>query len=164
MNTPRVLRISMLELVILALILLAVTGLALLVSVAWPLIHIPSGPSPIQADPLEMVNAFHSAINNDNMDAMLALFAEDATITDSGSTVQGKEEIRNWALHSQRMAGLRLRMLHSEMHGDKITWNDLAQNGPEVEKRAYLLRWMAVVQKGKIKSLTISPLPMPDGK
>jgi limonene-1,2-epoxide hydrolase len=153
----------MLELVIVALILLAVTGLAILISVIWPLIHIPSGPSPIQADPLEVVNAFHSAINNDNVDAMLALLAEDATITENGSTVQGKEELRDWVLHSQRMAGLRLTMLHSQVAGEKIFWNDTAHNGPEVQHSSYILRWMAVIQKGRIKSLTVSFLSMPDG-
>ena len=121
MNTRRVLRIPMIELVIITLILLAVGGLAMLFSVARPLIHIPSGQSPIQADSLKMVDAFHSAINSDNVDAVLALFADDATVTDAGAGIAGKEEIRNWVLYSQRMAGLRLTMLHSEMHGDKVT-------------------------------------------
>jgi hypothetical protein len=164
MNTQRVLRIPMVELVIVALILLAVAGLAILISIAWPLIHVPSGPSPIQADPLEMVDAFHSAINNDNVDAMLALFSEDATVVDSGSVVQGKEQIRNWALHSQPMFGLRLMMIHSQVAGVKVFWHDIAHNGPEVQHISYILRWMAVIQNGKIKSLTVSLLPMPDGK
>jgi hypothetical protein len=98
MNTSRVLRISMLELVIVALILLAVTGLAILVSVAWPLIHVPSSPSPIQANRLKMVNAFHDAVNSDNVEAVLALFEENATVTDHGSAIEGTEQIRNWAL------------------------------------------------------------------
>ena len=164
MNANRVLRVPMIELVMAVLILLAVGGLSILVAVAWPLIHVPPVQSPIQADPLEIVNVFHSALNSDNVDAMLALFAQDATIIDGGSTIQGKEQIRNWVLHSQRMVGLRLKLIHSQVTGGKILWQDIAHNGPEVEHRIYLLRWMAIVQKGKIQSLTVSLLPMPDGK
>jgi limonene-1,2-epoxide hydrolase len=128
------------------------------------MIHIPSDPSPIQADPLELVNAFHSAINNDDVDTMLALLTEDATVTDSGSMIQGKEEIRKWALHSQRMVRLRLRLIRSQVTDEKVFWYDVAHNGPEIQDRVYLLRWTAIFQNGKIKSLTVSLVPMPDGK
>ena len=164
MNTHRGLRIPMVELMIVALILLAVSGVAILIFVAWPLIHVPSGHSPIQADPLKMVNAFHDAVNSDNVEAVLALFAEDATITDNGSVIDGTEEIRNWALHSQRMAGLRLLLIHSQVTGEIVFWHDLAHNGPEIEPISHILRWMAVIQEGKIKTLMVSLLPMPDGK
>src|SRR5574341_1233507 len=105
MNTHRVLRIPTMKLVIVALILLAVGGLAILVSIAWPLIHVRVGQSPIQADSLQMVNVFHSAINNDNVDTMLALFTEDATIIDSGSAIQGKGQNRNWEWLSFKKVG-----------------------------------------------------------
>jgi hypothetical protein len=164
MNAQRVLSFPMIGLMIVALILLAVGGFALLTAVTWSLIHVPSSQSPIQADPLEMVNVFHSAINNDDVDAILDLFADDAVVTDDESVIEGKEQIRNWVVYSQRMAGLRLMMLHSEMHGDKVTWIDTAHNGPEEEDRVSLLRWTAVIQKGRIKSLTVSLMPMPDGK
>jgi len=164
MNAQRVLSFPMIGLMIVALILLAVGGFAVLMSVMWSLIHIPSSQSPIRADPLEMVNVFHSAINNDDIDAMLDLFADEAVVTDDESVIEGKEQIRNWVVYSQRMARLRLTMLHSEMHGDKVTWIDTAHNGPDVEDRVSLLRWTAVIQNGRIKSLTVSFLPRPDGK
>jgi hypothetical protein len=145
MNTRRVLRIPMIELVIITLILLAVGGLAMLFSVAWPLIHIPSGQSPIQADSLKMVDAFHTTGNSHNMDAVLALFTEDATITDSGFTVRGRDQIRKWILYSQRMAGLHLTLIHSQVAGEKVFWHDLAHGGPEIESISYVLRWMAVI-------------------
>ena len=163
MNAQRVLSFPMIGLMIVALILLAVGGFAVLMVITWSLIHIPSSQSPIQTDPLEMVDVFHSAINNADVDAMLDLFA-DAVVTDDESVIEGKEQIRNWVVYSQRMAGLRLTMLHSEMHGDKVTWIDTAHNGPEEEDRVSLLRWTAVIQKGRIKSLTVSLMPMPDGK
>jgi ketosteroid isomerase-like protein len=162
MNAQRVLSFPMIGLMIVALILLAVGGFAVLMSVTWSFIH--TSQSPIQADPLEMVDVFHPAINNDDVDAMLDLFADDAVVIDNESVIEGKEQIRNWVVYSQRMAGLRLIMLSSEMHGDKVTWIDTAHNGPEEEDRVSLLRWTAVIQKGKIKSLTVSFLPMPDGK
>ncbi|HLO17052.1 MAG TPA: nuclear transport factor 2 family protein, partial [Anaerolineales bacterium] len=101
---------------------------------------------------------------SNNVDVVLALFSEDATVTDGGSTVQGRDEIRKWILYSQRMAGLHLTLIHSQVAGEKVFWHDVARNGSEVEHRIYLLRWMAIVQNGKIQSLTVSLLPMPDGK
>jgi hypothetical protein len=121
MNTHRVFRFPMIELVIVTLILLAVGGFAVLIAIALSLIGPPPSPSPIQADPLELVNTFHSAINSNNVDAVLAVFTDDATVIDDGSVLEGRDGIRNWVLYSQRMAGLRLTMLHSEMHGDKVT-------------------------------------------
>lgn len=164
MKAHRVLRIPLMELVIVALILLAIGCLAILISAAWQLIHIPSSQARIYAESSETINTFHSAINSDDVDAVLALFAEDATVIDSGSVIHGRDEIRDWALHSQRMAGLHLRLIHSQVVGEKVFWNDLAHNGPEVQHLSYILRWMAIIQKGKIKSITVSLMPIPDGK
>ena len=164
MNAHRVLRIPLLELVIVALILLALGGIVILIAATWPLIHVPSGPTPIQADPLEVVNVLHSNINSNEVAELLDLFAEDAVVTDDGSVFEGKDAIQNWALHSKRMTGLQLTMVHAQVAGEKVFWHDLADNGPDVQDRSYILRWMAVVQKGKIKSLTVSLMPMPDGK
>ena len=164
MNAQRDFGFPMIGLIIVALILLAVGGFAVLMSVTWSLTHIPSSQSPIQADPLEMVDVFHSAINNNDVDALLDLFTDDAVVTDDESVIVGKEQIRNWVVYSQRMAGLRLAMLHSQIHGDKVTWIDSAHNGPEDQHAIYILRWTAIIQNGKIKSLAVSLLPMPDGK
>jgi limonene-1,2-epoxide hydrolase len=149
MKAHRVLRIPLMELVIVALILLTI----------WQ-----DSQAPIYAESSETINTFHSAINSDDVDAVLALFAEDATVIDSGSVIHGRDEIRDWALHSQRMAGLHLRLIHSQVVGEKVFWNDLAHNGPEVQHLSYILRWMAIIQKGKIKSIMVSLMPIPDGK
>ena len=149
MKAHRVLRIPLMELVIVALILLTI----------WQ-----DSQAPIYAESSETINTFHSAINSDVVDAVLALVAEDATVIDSGSVIHGRDEIRDWALHSQRMAGLHLRLIHSQVVGEKVFWNDLAHNGPEVQHLSYILRWMAIIQKGKIKSITVSLMPIPDGK
>lgn len=105
-------------------------------------------------DSLSTVDIFHSAINSDDVDTTLALFADDAIVVDGQSVIQGKDEIRNWVLYSQRMAGLRLRKLNSAMNGEKISWLDIAHDGPKVQYQLYLLRWEALIQDGKIHYLT----------
>jgi hypothetical protein len=115
-------------------------------------------------DPLSLVTTFHNAINSDDIDAVLALFAEDAVVIDNGSVIEGKELIRAWALHSQRVAELRLTMLNSEMDGDKITWLDEAYKEQETGHGSYLLKWEATIREGKIQSLAAMPRYRPDLK
>jgi hypothetical protein len=105
-------------------------------------------------DSLSTVDTFHSAINIEDVDTALALFADDAIVVDGESVVQGKDEIRNWVLYSQRMAGLRLRQLNSAMKGEKVSWLDIAHDGSKVQYQLYLLRWEALIQEGKIHYLT----------
>jgi ketosteroid isomerase-like protein len=164
MNTHRVLRIPMIELMIVTLILLTAGGAAILIAVIWPLIQVPSGQAPSQADPWEVVNDFHAAINSNNVDEVLTLFTDSATVTDNKSVIKGRDQIRNWVLDSKRMAGLHLRMFHSEMDGETIIWLDKAHNGPEGQNRYYILRWEAVIAEGKIQSLVVMPRYMPDLK
>jgi hypothetical protein len=105
-------------------------------------------------DSLSTVDIFHSAINSDDVDTVLTLFADDAIVVDGDSVLQGKDEIRNWLLYSQRMAGLRLTKLNSAMNGEKVSWLDIAHDGPNLEYRLYVLRWEALIQEGKIHSLS----------
>ena len=105
-------------------------------------------------DSLSAVDTFHSAINSDDVDKALALFADDAIVVDGESVLQGRDEIRNWVLYSRRMAGLRLRQLNSAMNGKKVSWLDIANDGPKIQYQLYLLRWEAVIQDGKIYYLT----------
>ena len=92
------------------------------------------------------------------------LFADDAVVIDNGTVIEGQEPVRNWALHSQRMAGLHLIMLHCEIDGEKVIWFDTAHNGPEVDDAQYLLQWEAIIQDGKIQSLAAMPRYRPDLK
>src|SRR5512138_1919276 len=118
MNTHRVLRIPIVERMIVTLILLTAGGVTILMAVVWPLIHVPPGQAPSQVDPWEIVNDFHVAINSNNVDEALALFTDNATITDNKSPINDRYQIRNWILYSNQMAGLQLKMFHSEMDGD----------------------------------------------
>ena len=113
------------------------------------------GPAKVASrDSLSTVDIFHSAINSDDVDAALALFADDAIVVDGESVIQGEDEIRNWVLYSQRMAGLRLRQLNSAMNGEKVSWLDIAHDGRKIQYQLYLLRWEALIQEGKIHYLT----------
>ena len=105
-------------------------------------------------DSLSTVDTFHSAINSEDVDTVLALFSEDAVVIDGESVMQGKDEIRNWVLYSQRMAGLRLTNLNSAQDGENVIWLDIARDGPKVQYRLYILRWEASIQDGKIYHLT----------
>jgi len=86
------------------------------------------------------------------------------TVSYNGSVIEGAELIRDWALHSQRMSGLRLTLLNSETDGEKITWLDTAHNGPEAGHRLYLMQWEATIREGKIQSLAAMPRYWPDQK
>ena len=108
-------------------------------------------------DSLSTIDTFHSAINSEDVDAVLDLFAEDAIVMDGNSVIQGRDEIRNWLLYSQRMAGLRLTKLNSAMDGEQVSWLDIAHDGPNIEYRLYVLRWEALIREGKIHSLSAIP-------
>ena len=164
MNHSRVLHIPMRKLAIAALFLFFGGGFAISITAAWQLLQFPFGQAPSQADSQEVVNDLHAAINSNNVDQVLALFTNSAIITDNKTVISKKDQIRNWVLNSDQMAGLHLKMVHSETSGEKFIWLDTAYNGPEGESRYYILRWEAVIMEGKIQSLMVIPRYMPDLK
>jgi hypothetical protein len=152
MNTRKVSRLQLFVLVI-------ATAMTLVACISQALI-----PGAAPMDPLSMVDVFHQTIKSDDVDALLVLFADDAVVIYNGSVIEGKELIRDWALHSQRMSGLRLTMLRSEMEAEKVIWLDTARNGPEVEHGLYFMQWEATIREGKIQSLAAMPRYWPDQK
>jgi hypothetical protein len=153
MNTRQVSRLQLFVFVIAtATILVACISQALIPSDAPPM------------DPLSMVDVFHQTINGDDMDALLVLFSDDAVVIDNGLVIESKELIRDWAIHSQRMAGLRLTMLKSELDGEKVIWLDEAHKDQETGHGSYLLKWEAIIRDGKIQSLAAMPRYWPDLK
>lgn len=164
MNAHRLLHISLRVLVIFAFILLAVGGVATLITVVWHLDQFPSNQAANRADRWVVVDDFHTAVNSNNVNDVVALFADSATINDNKYFINGRDEIRNWILHSDRMAGLHLRMFHTKTDGETIIWLDEAKNELEGQSRYYILQWEAVTVDGKIQSLVIKPRYMPDLK
>lgn len=164
MNAQQALRSPLIPAVVLTLILLAAGGFAVFIFAVGAPNHVPSSPWPTRADPLNVVSALHSTINSNDVNALLELFADDAVLIDNGSVLDGRNQIRDWALNSELIAGLHLTMLHAEMNGTKMIWLDTAYNGPEGQSRKYILRWEARIEDGKIQSLAILPRHFPDGK
>lgn len=164
MNNSRVLNIPIRKLAIVASVLFVVGGFASLITVAWLLIQFPLVQAPSHVDPWNVVDDLHIAINNNNADQVLTLFANSATIADNDTVINGKDKIRNWVLYSKRMSELHLKMFRSEVDGEKFIWLDSAHNGPEGQNRYYILRWEAVIADGKIQSLAVFPRYMPDLK
>ena len=153
MNTWKVSRMQMC-----ALLIAATANLVACINPAL----IPGDAPPM--DPLSMVAVFHQTVNSEDVDALIALFADDAVVVDNGFVIEGKQQIQNWALHSQRMSGLRLTMLNSEMDGEKVLWFDEAYKEQETGHGSYLLRWEAIISEGKIQSLAAMPRYWPDQK
>ena len=164
MNAQQALRSPWLPAVVLTLILFAAGGFAVFIFTVAALNYVPSSPPPTQADPLNVVSALHSAINSNDVNALLELFADDAVLIDNGLVLEGRKQIRDWALNSELIAGLRLTMVHAEMNSTKMIWLDTAYNGPEGQSRYYILCWEARIEDGKIQSLAILPRYLPDGK
>lgn len=127
-------------------------------------ISFPSALTTEDSEPLDVVNAFHTAINSHDIDAAMTLFTEDAVVTDKGQVSEGQDQIRTWLQYSQMETGLRLEMIHSQVSGEKVFWHDMVYNLSREKYVPNILRREAIIQKGRIKSLSISFLPMPDGK
>lgn len=164
MNRSGVLKSPMRKLVIVTFMLFVAGTFAILITAGLYLLQFPSGQAPSEIDMRDVVDDLHAAINSNNVDQVLALFAHDATITDNRTVISDADQIRDWVLHSKRMAGLHLKMFHSEMDGEKLVWLDTAYNGVEGQSRWYILRWEAVIEEGKIRSLVVMPRYMPDLK
>lgn len=113
-------------------------------------------------DPAAVFTALADALNAGDVDAALALVADDAVLTfpDPGYVFTGKEEIRGW------YEGLVAQNLHAEpsdfqIDGDRMTWSN----------KVSIDNWRALgiapldytgegtVQDGKIKSYTETMTP-----
>ena len=149
-------------------ITLMIVGIA--VFVAYNLLNsgladaFPSALTTEDSAPLDVVNAFHAVINSGDIDHAMTLFTDDAIVIDRGLVSEGKDQIRNWVQSSQMETGIRLEMIHSQASDEKVFWHDMLYNISEEKYVPNILKWEAVIQEGKIKSLTLALLPMPDGK
>lgn len=164
MKTPRVAQISEKGLLVMALVLLAAGGMILLTSFASRLIPKRRDQQAIHLEPLDTVNNFHTAVNNERVPAMMDLFAEDAIVIDGANTFTGRTEIQNWALRSSRMSGTQLTLISSQASDGKVIWYDLARSGSGSQAAPQILHWMAVFEDGRIKTLSVTLRPLPDGK
>jgi len=112
-------------------------------------------------DPVAMVDAFHQAINYDDIDGLRVLFAENAIVIDNGTAFEAWNRSRI-GLSISTCQPIKFEMIKIQVDGEKVFWYDLVHNDPESGSSPYILRWNAVIQSGKIQSLTVGPMLMPD--
>lgn len=106
-------------------------------------------------DPLTVMQAYDVALSSGDVEAALALFAEDAVLDIRQGQLIGKEQIRTW-LAQVVAQNSRIEVVDRQVEGDKVTWRTLffrkdiesLQNEP-LEANAE-----AVVQEGRIKSFS----------
>jgi ketosteroid isomerase-like protein len=123
----------------------------------------PVGVSAQTTDPVAVVDAFRAALGND-VEAALALVADDAVVSivppppNTSGMWAGKEQIRQYLDRSVTFNAVHERKGDARVEGDKVTMtvmvlnNDFRQWGIGAVEHTY----DAVVQGGKIKSITIT--------
>jgi ketosteroid isomerase-like protein len=103
-------------------------------------------------DPSVVVNGFEQARNQRDVDATLALFADDATLTDRTQRVyRGRDEIRGYFQQlAARGRGLTLATVNVRVNGQQVSWTERppTQNGGGFE-----IGVDAVIRDGKIRSM-----------
>ncbi len=111
----------------------------------WRIAGIETMPS----DVISVVLSFREAMNTGDVDAALALFADDANLNAiqySGGRYYGKEQIRDW-LEFQVSQGTRVELIDLLAFEDTVWWvNSGLQGHPSIE---------TVVRNGKIQTFSI---------
>jgi hypothetical protein len=152
--------------------LATVVGLAALVAsgVVATMATAQAGP-----DPAAIVTAYEMARNQRDVDTALSYFADDAVVNQRSTTFSGKVEIRRF------LEGISTRsrfVVVTERHtsGGRVTWTERsggqgggpgqgipgqALNGPLATPQAFQVNVEAIVQDGKIRSLSYLPTAQP---
>jgi hypothetical protein len=106
-------------------------------------------------DPAAVVTAYEMARNRGDVDQAVALFADDATLTQRSTTFTGPEEIRRY-LQNATGRGRFVVISNRKTNGNQLSWTERAAgqniNGIEVSVEA-------IVQDGKIKALSYNGTP-----
>ncbi len=118
-------------------------------------------------DPISIVRAFDAALNAHDLEAVMGLFAEDATVRyvpappPGPAAYEGKPEIRGLV---QRLIeeGIAVQAEHYEATGERVTSRDrrtCAARHEQLGGNPVILTCEAVVRGGKIASLTFTFSP-----
>jgi hypothetical protein len=114
-------------------------------------------------DPAAVITAYEMARNRRDLDAALAYFADDATITQRTMTFAGKDEIRKF-LDGVSTRSRFVVVSDRRANGSQVIWTErsggqgqqsganILANGP-VNPNAFTVTVEAVVQDGKIRSV-----------
>lgn len=108
-----------------------------------------SAPTPTLEPQAQVLLAWHEAWSNKNIDAFMALVADDAVL-DRGpyGVITGTEKIREVAI-SEMKEGLKAQVGQFKVEGNKVTYYYEVFSGG---KRVGQGRGVAIVENGKIKS------------
>ena len=124
-------------------------GLLLGVSAAGAQIRTQSSSSSQGGEPAAIVTAYEMARNRGDIDAALAYFADDATITQRNTTYTGKDDIRRY-LEAITGRGRFVVVSNRRVNGIQLTWTErpAGQNVNGFEQSV-----AAIVQDGKINAI-----------
>jgi len=107
------------------------------------------------SDPAAIVTAYEMARNRGDVDQAVALFADDATLTQRSTIFTGRDEIRRY-LQNATGRGRFVVISNRKVNGTQLTWTERPAgqniNGIEVGVEA-------IVQDGKIKALSYNGSP-----
>jgi len=106
-----------------------------------------------------VVQSLHDAINAGDVDAAIALFANEAVVTSgTGLTLKGKEEIRGY-IEVLVANKIHAEVIKIESAGDKVTWTLKVTN--KDSPAGYGALHEAIIQDGKIKSMRVEAADLP---
>lgn len=127
------------------------------------------------ADPASVIAAFEMARNRHDVNAALAFFADDATITQRNTNFTGKDEIRKFLDGTSSRARFVV-VSDRRASANRVTWTERA-GGPGAEGQArppqgfnggsgfsgggFTISVEAIVQDGRIRSLIYAPANQP---
>jgi hypothetical protein len=122
------------------------------------------------ADPAAIITAYETARNQRDVDTALTYFADDATVSQRSTNYAGKDEIRKY-LDAISTRSRFVVVSDRRTSGNRVTWTERtggqgpgqqqALNGPLATSQAFQINVEAVVQDGKIRSLSYLPSAQP---
>lgn len=116
-------------------------------------------PSPGAAGPERVVQAFHDAFNRQNLEGVVAVFAPDAVLlaAPADTLARGVDQIRRAYKDAfQILPGVRVEVRARTVEGQTVVEERVYHGFPC--NKAYAERAAYLVEAGRIRSVTITPL------
>jgi len=111
--------------------------------------------TPPGSDPGSVITSYELARNRGDLDQAVALFADDATLTQRNTTYTGRDDIRRY-LPNSTGRGRFVVISNRKVNGDNLSWVErpAGQNINSIEVSVE-----AIIQDGKIKALSYNGAP-----
>ncbi len=122
-------------------------------------------------DPAAVITAYETARNQHDVDAALSYFADDASVSQRSTTFTGKDDIRKY-LDASSTRSRFVVITDRQTSGNRVTWTERTGgqgpgqqgqplNGPLASSQGFQISVEAIVQDGKIRSITYLPSSQP---